>query len=61
MATTKAQARQQAADNIAQALDAQLVKVGERMQNAERTLARARDEYAQLIQARSQLRDLAGA
>lgn len=59
MAITKAQARQQHADRIAQTLDAQLVKVGERMQNAERTLSRARDEYAQLIQARTDLRELA--
>lgn len=59
MAITKAQARQQQADRIGQALDAQLVKVGERMQNAERQLSRARDEYAQLIQARTELRELA--
>lgn len=57
---TRAAQRQATIDHIAEVLDAELASAGERMQSAERSLSRARSRYAQLIEARTQLRELAG-
>lgn len=55
---TRAAHRRAAIDQIAEVLDMELATAGERMQSAERSLARARQRYAQLIEARTQLREL---
>jgi hypothetical protein len=51
--------RQARLDHIAEVLDTELAAAGERMQSAERSLNRARARYAQLIEARTDLRSLA--
>jgi hypothetical protein len=59
MATvSKTAQRQLDVDHIAEVLDAELAAAGERMQSAERSLTRARQRYAQLIEARTALRGL---
>jgi hypothetical protein len=51
--------RQARLDHIAEVLDTELAAAGERMQSAERSLNRALARYAQLIEARTDLRSLA--
>lgn len=59
MATqTRAARKLELADGIAEVLDSELAAAGERMQSAERSLTRARGRYAQLIEARTALREL---
>jgi hypothetical protein len=50
--------RQARADHIAEVLDAEIAATGERVQSAQRALERHRNRYAQLIEARTDLREL---
>lgn len=56
--TTRAQQRRTQLDLIAEALDADIAATGERVQSAQRSLERHRARYAQLIAARTALREL---
>ena len=59
MATTSKTAQRRAQlDHIAEVLDAEIASTGERVQSAQRSLERHRARYAQLIEARTDLRGL---
>lgn len=60
MAVTKTAQRQTQLDHIAEVLDAEIASTGERVLSAQRSLERHRTRYAQLIDARTDLRQLAG-
>lgn len=56
--TTRAAERRRKLDLIAEALDADIAATGERVQSARRSLERHQTRYAQLIEARTALREL---
>jgi len=58
MTISKTERRAADLDTLAETIDKELAAAGERVQSAQRSLARAHDRYGELVEARSIIRGL---